>query len=183
MSEEQKRRTTYKRSKTRNELGELNRKLHLLDQPSQIEKNMLSGAYGLVRGQMRGANIQARRLERKAKLQAQKRLVEQELIKLDDKGDKILVSLTDRGRIEVLKQKVIDTKKELSKGKCCLVSYDIPEHVRNIRWVIRNLLKEAEFEIVHLSLWRSKKDVVNDLRALVKEIDAEDWVKVYLAEE
>ncbi len=178
-----KRRTVYKRSKTRKELCKLNRKLSLLKEPSVIEKRMLKGDHGLVRGQLKGAEIRNKRFARIMKIQAQKRLVEQELIKLEEKGEKIRISLTRRGRIEVLKQSIVETKKQLPEGKYCLISFDIPEHTRNIRWMIRHLLKEADFEIVHLSLWKSKKDVVGDLVMLINEIGASEWVKIYLAEE
>jgi len=72
---------------------------------------------------------------------------------------------------------------KLPDGRECLVSFDVPEHVRNVRWHIRRLLKNAGFEMVHKSLWKSKSDVVKDFVELIGYLGIQDWIKVYVAEQ
>ncbi len=176
------RRPLYKSSYTRQELSRIVIEMQLLERPlSEWDKNAFKGH--ISKRAKRAAQVRLnRRIEKYNRLQIQKRLVEQELIKLEEKGDKIFVSLTSRGRVEALKDRIVNTEDRLLNGQVCLVSFDIPEHIRNIRWHIRQLLKEAGFEMLHKSLWQSYGDVVTDFSTLIKSLDIQDWVKVFRAD-
>ena len=127
-----------------------------------------------------------RLLEKRKRYQSNKLIKElkkQELVAISEKGDKIIFSISDKAKFKLLKDDVKFGSEFLPKGKVCLVSFDIPEHVRASRNVLRHFLKEADFELVHQSVWRSPYDVVEPLRELIDKLGIEDWVKVYLAEE
>lgn len=112
-----------------------------------------------------------------------KRLKDQKLLKIKEKGNRIIVSITDKGKYRLLKSDVLYGAEFLSGYKVCLVSFDIPEHVRASRDVLRAFLKEADFEQVHRSVWRTKYDVVKPLKELIDNLGIGDWVKVYVANE
>lgn len=127
-----------------------------------------------------------RLLEKRKRYKSNKLLKElkhQKLIKIKEKGDKVKILVTDKGKFKLLKDDIRLGSNFLPKGKVCLVSFDIPEHARESRDVLRYFLKEADFEQVHRSVWRSPYDVIAPLQKLVENLGAGDWVKVYLAED
>jgi len=127
-----------------------------------------------------------RYLERKKQFQAKalvKRMEVQRLFKIREKGDKVIIELSNKGRLSALKESIINTHDELSSDMVCLVSFDIPEYVKQSREVLRNFLKRVGFSQVHKSVWQSRKNVIENLRALIDEMEVEKWVKVYQASE
>lgn len=110
-------------------------------------------------------------------------LKRQKLATIKEKGDKIIVSFTDKAKFRLLKNEVRYAADFLPGKKICIVSFDIPEHVRASRDVLRAFLKEADFEQVHRSVWRTKYDVIQPLKVLIKNLEIGDWVKVYISEE
>ncbi len=109
-------------------------------------------------------------------------LRKQKLMKLEERGDEVIVELTQKGRTEALKQKILCEKKELSKGNVCLVGFDIPEYTRKTRSVFRQFLKKVGFKQLHQSVWYSELDLVVPLCELIKQLDIEKWVVVFKAE-
>ncbi len=63
-------------------------------------------------------------------------------------------------------------------GKYRIVLWDIPESKRRVRDLLRRRLKELEFKNVQKSVWVSKRDVTNNLRKLISELEIEKWVVV-----
>lgn len=112
-----------------------------------------------------------------------RRLKEQELIKIKEKGQTVVITITDKAVCRLLKQDIKTGATFLPGKKVCLVSFDIPEHVRDSRDVLRRFLKEADFDQVHRSVWRSKYDVIKPLKELIETLEIGDWVKIYLSEE
>lgn len=121
--------------------------------------------------------------ERKAAWQAVRRLKEQKLLAIRERGDRVTLELSDLGKLEVLKLHIRCKKQKLPADEWCLVSFDVPEHARNARVAFRTFLKEIGFERVHYSLWRTRKDVVVAMIELVQRMRAGKWMKVYRARE
>jgi len=110
--------------------------------------------------------------------QALKRLEQQRLIKLKKKGDEVYFKLTERGVEQVLKMTILGQTKNLPKGVYCYVSFDVPEHVADVRNALRRFLARANFTRVHLSLWATNRDVTEDVVSLVKSLKADRWIHV-----
>ena len=174
-----KRRPLRQGSATQRELSRLVYEMQLLERPlSPWDEDALKGHIS----RRAKAAVQAKinkQIKKYNLLAVQKRLVEQELLELEEVENNMYLKLTSRGKIEAIKDLIINTKVELPIGEKCLVSFDIPEHIRNIRWHIRKFLKDAGFEMVHLSLWQSTKDVAENMVCLVKELGATKWIKVF----
>ncbi|MBU0531349.1 hypothetical protein KJ910_02555 [Patescibacteria group bacterium] len=164
-------------SYTMQELSRINRELDLMEQPTIYEKRALAGDFG-VRKSAQVSHRSSEWIERRMRLQAQKRMVEQELIKLTELGEKVKVELTSNGKVALLKNDIIGCKEELPEGEYCLVSYDIPEELKTIRDRFRILLKQAGFEMIHFSLWRSSKNVVDKIQDFIKETGIHQWTCV-----
>ncbi|MBU0531609.1 hypothetical protein KJ910_03940 [Patescibacteria group bacterium] len=177
-----KRKPLVKGSATQKELNRLVQKLQLLERKSVYQTRAEWGDFGL-KAQRRSNKMSGERWKKYQQVKAQKRLVEQELIHLDEIGDAVVVKLSTRGRVEALKNRICETKKQLTKGRACLVIFDIPEHVRNVRWCLRSILKEAGFQNVQLSVWKTEKDIIHDFRELIGELKISDWVQVYVAKQ
>ncbi len=120
--------------------------------------------------------------ERKAR-QMLWRLKKQKLLEIRERGEKVIIRLTSKGRTEALKHRIRSVQKKLPPGTWCLVSFDIPEVTKSTRWFLRDFLKQAGFKQVHQSAWCSDRAVIQELRELVRALDIEDWVKVYRARE
>ena len=120
--------------------------------------------------------------ERRAKWMI-KEMQRQKLLSIEDRGDQIIISLTEKGKLEAIKKQILDGADELKDGALCLVSFDIPEHVSNSRKVLRNFLKQAGFTQIHKSLWHSRANLIEPLKALVEKLEIDEWVKIYKAYE
>jgi len=108
-------------------------------------------------------------------------LKRQKLLQIREEGGLVVMKLTEKGKIEALKQEIISIKKKLPKSEQCLVVFDIPENISKLRDVFRSFLRKAGFEQVQLSVWQSQFDVIGLLSRLVKQLDIEKWVQVYRA--
>ena len=96
-------------------------------------------------------------------------------------GDRFLVALTDKGRCAALKASIIAAPKT-STGRCCLVSFDIPESRRSARNAARKLLRNLGFRQEHQSLWSSRGDVADPMSRLLAMTEFGGWVKVFDAQ-
>lgn len=107
-----------------------------------------------------------------------KRLREKGFVNTFDGRDfnKIVVKLTEAGKDYLL---VIKPEEEIEwDGIWRIVIFDIPENKRLVRDVLRNRLKLWGFKPWQQSVWASKKNITKKLRALIKELEIEDWVLV-----
>lgn len=119
-------------------------------------------------------------VEELARYRRLKQLEARKLIKIIKKGDELQYNLTENGKFEVLKARIIDCKDELPEGNVCVVMFDVPESIRKVRASIRTLLKQAGFYQVHRSVWETDKDVAYDFQKFVELLDADDFVEVYM---
>lgn len=101
------------------------------------------------------------------------------LVSIREQGNSIIFELTEKGRTEFLKEKIVKTKKRLPKGEYCLVTFDIPEKIRWTRVALRGFLARAHFEQVQKSVWRSPYDVCESMRKFVSNLGGEKWIHVY----
>ncbi len=116
--------------------------------------------------------------ERKETRRALARLQAKKLLKLSKQGEQLMFSLSQKGVEEVLKQRIVETKKRLPKGCLCYVSFDIPKKMVSVRYILMALLKRVEFVMAHQSLWVTHKDVGEDLASLVRLMGAHDLIHV-----
>ena len=63
-------------------------------------------------------------------------------------------------------------------GKYRVVIWDIPEKKRRLRDLLRRKLREWKFLSLQKSVWVSKRNVTQQLRNLVNELEMEKWVTV-----
>lgn len=99
------------------------------------------------------------------------RLIKRKLIKLDDSGTP---RLTRKGINQVRPYKA----KKLT-GSSLMVIFDIPEEERHKRRRFRTLLKELYFNQIQKSVWESRYDNRDYLRAEIDEMQLQEYVKVY----
>ncbi len=64
-------------------------------------------------------------------------------------------------------------------GKWRVVIWDIPESKRVIRGLFRRNLKKWGFKQYQRSVWISKKDVFEKLKAYIQYLSVEEWVAVF----
>lgn len=101
-------------------------------------------------------------------------------IEMEKRGKRALYSLTDKGRVKILKHK-ISSCKLLPKGQYVVVIFDIPESQRSLRNEFRWSLKRNKFIQVQLSVWASQQRVYKEIKNLVFELGIEKWVTIFYA--
>lgn len=90
------------------------------------------------------------------------------------------LGLSSKGRAKLTQEKIVAVKLERTDGRTTVVSFDIPEDVRQLRNKLRNFLKKAGFTMVQRSVWATKKDVSELIRLLIDELGLTKWVTVFL---
>jgi hypothetical protein len=101
-------------------------------------------------------------------------------IQIRRKGKEVLIKLTEKGRMQALKQVAFRGAPKLSDGQRCYISFDIPNQAIGVRDALRGILKRSDFSMVYHSLWTTDRSVVAELRHLVEDLKAERWVHVFL---
>jgi DNA-binding transcriptional regulator PaaX len=99
------------------------------------------------------------------------RAIARGLVKIDKEG---IPRLTVKGQRKV---KVYKPKK--LKGSSLMVIFDIPEAERYKRQRFRTLLRELSFKQIQRSVWESRFDHRQYLRAEIAEMKLQEYVKVY----
>jgi|GEM_PF-3265267 len=102
-------------------------------------------------------------------------------IEAQQKGDKIIVKLTQSGRIAALQLKIANIKKRIRAGSEILVAFDVPESATNARKVFRESLKRMGFRRMQLSIWGTNKDVAKELKQYIQLLEINKWVTLYNA--
>lgn len=97
-------------------------------------------------------------------------------------GNRLQVSLTDEGRLRLLKRR-IGSALLLPRDEMILVAYDFPVSQRKARETFRYFLRTCGFERLQQSLWRSRRDVMIPIMEFIGRIDAQAWIRVFRAEE
>ena len=97
------------------------------------------------------------------------------------KGNEIIVRIFSDGIVASLKHRIRSTTKKLRKGTLCLLSYDFPNGATKARNFWRRLLRSVGLRKEQLSLYSTERDVIHELRAVVKVLGAERWIRVFEA--
>lgn len=119
--------------------------------------------------------------ERQAYMRKIRLLEKSKQLQLIKEGNEVFYQITTKGRLEAIKTVILTKDQYLPDGDFCLVIFDIPEDIRKVRWAFRDLLKRAEFYQVQKSVWESDREVVEEIRELVKALKIDKYVKVYRA--
>ena len=120
--------------------------------------------------------------EEKMRRQAIKRLANQKFIKQCKEGERVVLELTEDGKIQALKMLIANCHDHFDGGRICLVYFDIPEAAKSARAAFRRFIKTVGFKYVQGSVWSIEKDVFKEMRYLIGLLKIDRWVEVYIAE-
>src|SRR5687768_183744 len=93
---------------------------------------------------------------------------------------RLILKLTKKGLDQAILRKVLNSDKW--DGKWRVVVFDIPEENRKIRNAFRSRLKLWKFESHQKSVWVSRKDILKEVKDLVKELGIKKWVTIFEAD-
>lgn len=96
-------------------------------------------------------------------------------------GEKLIFALTAKGTNELFLAKIKSRVKNKNNQKFCVVSYDIPVAVNEVRWVLKRFLRIAGFQKLQRSVWYTDQDIFDDTQMYIKNLKAENWIRVIKA--
>ncbi|MBI5733752.1 MAG: CRISPR-associated endonuclease Cas2 [Candidatus Kerfeldbacteria bacterium] len=99
-------------------------------------------------------------------------------IKTKRLGQKIFISLTSKGQIELLSGELKQAKPNPQKIYTVVI-FDIPESQRAVRDQVRYLLKQSDFKKLQQSVWVSRLDNYETVRKFIKQHQAQAWLNVF----
>ncbi|MBI5733881.1 MAG: hypothetical protein HY973_02970 [Candidatus Kerfeldbacteria bacterium] len=100
------------------------------------------------------------------------------LIKTKKIGKKLIISLTDKGKISSLSLQLRQAERHHNK-LYTIVIFDIPETQRLARRHFRLLLRQGEFKKLQQSVWVSPRDNFQLLTNFIKRHQLNKWVNVF----
>ncbi len=145
--------------------------------------DLYEGGMGTYKGYNRLPKQEIEYIRMRSEYKRLKQLERRKKVKLKKKGDEILFRFTEAGIISVLKTRIINCEIPLMEGEVCIVVFDIPEDIKSVRSALRSLLKQAGFYMIQKSVWEGDKEVVDDFRLLVHILKADEYIRVYRANE
>ncbi|MBI4435323.1 CRISPR-associated endonuclease Cas2 [Candidatus Uhrbacteria bacterium] len=95
-------------------------------------------------------------------------------------GNQIVYELEASVAIRRLKTAIRSKVAFLPEPSIVLVAFDFPEAARKARDSFRYFLKSAGFAKKQLSVWFTNKSVLDEIQALVRMLNLEKWVNVFL---
>jgi CRISPR-associated endonuclease Cas2 len=108
-------------------------------------------------------------------------------IKIANLEGKKGILLTPKGKVKALRAKWFNEPEEEFKkrkdGKWIMVIFDIPEKTRKYRDQFREFLYSLRFRSLQKSVWVCPYDVLKDLEELIKLLNIEKYVRIFLIEE
>lgn len=109
-----------------------------------------------------------------------KRLEKQEMISIREKGDKISLEITEKGKKRLLEYSFenIELKHKKRDGKWRLVIFDIPEDKKSAREAFRNKLKQLGFIRIQDSVFVSAYPCKNEIDFLCNFLEISDYVNL-----
>ncbi len=97
-------------------------------------------------------------------------------------GGVIVVKLSRDTVIVELRRRLHEAGRLLPKGEYVLVMFDFPVGANNARAFLRRVLYESGFRREQLSVWKTDRDVMAEMKALVHLSHMDRWVRVYRVE-
>jgi CRISPR-associated endonuclease Cas2 len=120
-------------------------------------------------------------LSHRQRQQAARAMMRQKLIKKRKDGDKILITLTDKGIQRVIRL-AARRAEACPKHEYILCIFDIPETERFVRRQLRAFLSENGFVQVQRSVWMIEKEIEDVLQLFLDRLGADDeWIQVFRA--
>lgn len=110
-------------------------------------------------------------------------LKKRKLLEERTRGQQLVLQLSSDAIIDSLKRRIGANQQALSKNVWCLVLFDFPVGSGTARQFWRRFLATAGFEQIQLSVWGTQCDVAKEIVLLIKLLQAQDWVKVYVGSE
>jgi CRISPR/Cas system-associated endoribonuclease Cas2 len=108
-------------------------------------------------------------------------LKKNKLIKLKKTTENIKVKLTNDGvRIAKVRQ-IRSCSHLLSDGMYCMVAFDVPEEMRDVRDRLRRLLKRMNFQSLQRSVWVTNRDISTQVREFIDDEGLSELVHVFQA--
>ena len=108
-----------------------------------------------------------------------KRLEKQRIVEIREKGDKAIITITEKGKKRLLKYNIDNIKIKIPKKwdkKWRIVSFDIPERQKNAREALRRKLKELDFFPLQKSLFIFPYPCKNEVDFIVEIFQIENFV-------
>lgn len=102
-------------------------------------------------------------------------------IEIRKKGDRLMLALTDRGKIKLLGDR-ISAAKELPGKKVLLVIFDVPVRANRERKALWQFLRANGFQMLQHSVWYTRQDARIPLTELVESLGIEDWIQIAIAD-
>ncbi len=116
--------------------------------------------------------------KRKRVRESLKALQERKMLEIEKRGLVIINGLTAKGHLQSLRYKLKNHSQLLPNNEYCIVVFDVPEHARHVRDLVRSLLKTLGFRQYQRSVWISDKDLVFELQDYILKINADKWATV-----
>ncbi|MBI4713959.1 hypothetical protein HY771_02130 [Candidatus Uhrbacteria bacterium] len=102
------------------------------------------------------------------------------LSKQTEKG--LFIKLSDIGKNELIARSA-QSKPKLSGKNVCLLIFDFPESARKGRDAFRYFIRTLGFKQVQMSVWKSDKNYVEDIKRFIEDAKISKWIKLYIANE
>ncbi|HLD21061.1 MAG TPA: hypothetical protein VJB64_03110 [Patescibacteria group bacterium] len=99
------------------------------------------------------------------------------------KGDGVIVKLHSDVIVSHLKDRILQKTKQIPNEKVCLLSFDFPNGATKARNKWRGLIRRLGLVKEQLSLYSTKFDIADELVALIKVLELERWIRVFVARE
>lgn len=97
------------------------------------------------------------------------------------KGRRRMLTLTERGWSMKFRLQVRSSPKRRD-GKLLILAFDVPEKHAAYRQTLRGILRSCGFTRLQNSVWITQAEAEEPLTAWVRRLQAEDWVRLFLAE-
>lgn len=152
-------------------LGTINKLIEL--SPARINRYLYNDRASLALSEQTRENWKIRRAIRE--------LERRKYIEIKKKGEKMFLCLTSRGFTESMLIKIKDQSAMLPKDQFCIICFDIPEAVKDVRQALRRFLKVSGFKQLQKSVWYTDRDVFEIAKSYIKNLKAGEWIKIISA--
>ncbi|TSC93231.1 MAG: phenylacetic acid degradation operon negative regulatory protein [Candidatus Berkelbacteria bacterium Athens1014_28] len=105
-------------------------------------------------------------------------LIDRKYIKIVEKEGQKSIELTNKAKIKLLE----NSKDNIVDGKWRMLSFDIPEKIKNRRNQFRRSIKRVGFKQAQKSLWVSPFIKADQIELIINELDIRQYVAYIIAE-